>query len=178
MLFSLRRKSARRSAFSQAWRSSRGGLKKCRPPFGCEAYPLLHPGAQQTGILTFKLAQGTERAQNFNLKNQRAKDRGDIVCYLTRSAVDAVLFSKVTYAASFCTLNKMHFKRLGGQLNQAKRTILGLPRHTKLEELRESVFLPEFEEVLRLQREVHNARLQHTAEGRATEKSLCVSVLE
>lgn len=58
-------------------------------------------------------------------------------------------FSKVTYAAGFHTLSKMHFKRLGGQLNEAKKTILGLPRHMKLEGLCESVFLPEFEEVLR-----------------------------
>lgn len=93
-----------------------------------------------------------------------------------KTLVTAVLMAKVTYAARFYKLRSEHFNKFDTLYNEARRAILGLPRTTRLNELRKCAFLPSLQDSLRQQREMQVARLEHTVEGRAIAKYLGVQI--
>lgn len=95
---------------------------------------------------------------------------------MAKNIVTTVLVSNVTYATYFFPLTKVHHLKLRSLWNDARRAILGLPQHTRLEELHNCIYLPEFKVLLRQQKEAHLPRLQHTKEERAIATYLDVPI--
>ncbi|XP_029826911.3 uncharacterized protein LOC115312129 [Ixodes scapularis] len=86
---------------------------------------------------------------------------------VAKTLIRAVLASKVLYGANYYKLNKSHWRAIERWQNDARRTIAGLPRHTKLEELHRCVPLPKLQDLAKDQHELHLVSLQHTRQGRA-----------
>ncbi|KAG0415007.1 hypothetical protein HPB47_007812 [Ixodes persulcatus] len=88
----------------------------------------------------------------------------------------SVLVSKITYAAGFYPLTRRHHNRLKTLLNEARRTILGLPKHTRREELAKCIFIPDIADLIQQQKDAQASRLQHTNEGRMIAKFMGVQI--
>ncbi|XP_042148480.1 uncharacterized protein LOC121837099 [Ixodes scapularis] len=86
---------------------------------------------------------------------------------VAKTLIRAVLASKVLYGANYYKLNKSHWRAIERWQNDARRTIAGLPRHTKLEELHRCVPLPKLQDLAKDQHELHLVSLQQTRQGRA-----------
>ncbi|KAM7303708.1 hypothetical protein ISCGN_013649 [Ixodes scapularis] len=95
---------------------------------------------------------------------------------IAKILVTSVLASKVAYAARFYSLKRVHFDKIATLYNEARRTILGLPRHTRTSELRKCLHLVDLRETLEQQLDIHMARLEHTLQGRAVARFIGVAV--
>ncbi|KAM7289872.1 hypothetical protein ISCGN_030000 [Ixodes scapularis] len=95
---------------------------------------------------------------------------------IAKILVTSVLASKVAYAARFYSLKRVHFDKIATLYNEARRTILGLPRHTRTSELRKCLHLVDLRETLEQQLDIHMARLEHTLHGRAVARFIGVAV--
>lgn len=93
-----------------------------------------------------------------------------------KKLVMSVLVSKITYAAGFYPLTRRHHNRLKTLLNEARRTILGLPKHTRREELAKCIFIPDIADLIQQQKDAQASRLQHTNEGRMIAKFMGVQI--
>ncbi|KAG0423375.1 hypothetical protein HPB47_000850 [Ixodes persulcatus] len=71
---------------------------------------------------------------------------------------------------------EVHFDKIATMYNEARRTILGLPRHTRTSELRKCLHLVDLRETLEQQLDIHMARLEHTLQGRAVARFIGVAV--
>ncbi|XP_040065994.1 uncharacterized protein LOC120839705 [Ixodes scapularis] len=105
--------------------------------------------------------------QGLNLVRRISHRLGGAGEATARKLVMATLVSKITYAARFYSLRLWHKNQFQTMPNDAGRAILGLPRSTKTEKMRQLIFLPEIEDLLVQQTVTHTARVHHTEEGRA-----------
>ncbi|KAG0435362.1 hypothetical protein HPB47_018533 [Ixodes persulcatus] len=116
--------------------------------------------------------------QGINLVRRISTKMGGAGEKTAKKLVTAVLVSKIAYAARFYRLTKTHLSRFKSMLNGARKTILGLPRHTSAEEVNKCIFLPELTDLMNQQKEAQLSRLQHTTEGRKIAKYKGIEIQE
>lgn len=116
--------------------------------------------------------------QGINLVRRISTKMGGAGEKTAKKLVTAVLVSKIAYAARFYRLTKTNLSRFKSMLNGARKTILGLPRHTSAEEVSKCIFLPELTDLMNQQKEAQLSRLQHTTEGRKIAKYMGIEIHE
>ncbi|XP_042145563.1 uncharacterized protein LOC121835437 [Ixodes scapularis] len=116
--------------------------------------------------------------QGLNLVRRISHRLGGAGEATARKLVMATLVSKITYAARFYSLRSCHKNHFRTMLNDARRAILGLPRSTKTERMRQLILLPEIEDLLVQQTVTHTARVHHTEEGRAVASYIGIKLPE
>lgn len=84
--------------------------------------------------------------------------------------VISILSSKVMYGQRFYRLSKKHLNKIDLLLNNARRTITGLPKHTKMDTICKCAPPANWKDRLEKQLWMHQAHLEHTRRGRAIAK--------
>lgn len=105
--------------------------------------------------------QGSRRLRRIVARMGGAEEK------VAKRLIMATLVSKITYSARFYRLRAKDDKQLCRLINDARKTVSGVPTHANEQELRKCVFLPDIKDLLKHQEEAHKTRLHYTKEGRS-----------